>query len=111
MFLPGFEFEGDWSSETYYNIGDVVRFRGYSWYAIGNNINEEPDDYPESWKLFQYGYNYLGQYDLTANYRQGDIVQRGGDLYLSVGEVDAGDGSTQEFILPISYALANKVLC
>ena len=98
LFLPGFEFEGDWSADTYYNIGDVVRFRGYSWYAISNNISTEPDDDPESWKLFQYGYNYLGQYNMNVNYRQGDIVQRGGDLYLSVGEVDAGDGSTRDFL-------------
>ena len=98
IFLPGFQFEGDWSNETYYNIGDVALFRGYAWYAIDNNIDKEPDESPDEWKLFQYGYNYLGQYNLTQNYRQGDIVQRGGDLYISVGEVDQGDGSTRDFL-------------
>lgn len=105
LFIPGFQFEGQWNEETYYNIGDTALFRGNVYYAITNNIATEPDEKTGDWKLFTEAYNYLGQYDMAQNYRPGDIVQRGGDLYVAVAEVDEGDGSTQDFLDPTLWEL------
>ena len=105
LFIPGFQFEGEWNEETYYNIGDTALFRGNVYYAVTNNIATEPDEKTGDWKLFTEAYNYLGQYDMAQNYRPGDIVQRGGDLYVAVGEIDEGDGSTQDFLDPTLWKL------
>ena len=98
LFIPGFQFEGLWNEETYYNVGDTALFRGNVYYSVTNNIATEPDERTGDWKLFTEAYNFLGNYDVAQNYRPGDIIQRGGDLYVAVGEVDEGDGSTTDFL-------------
>jgi len=100
--LPGFDFDGEWDSNTYYQVGDVVIYSGNAYYALKNNVNQKPfkDKGSKVWVLLAYSYNFKGDYSLTANYKPGDVVQRGGDVYLAVSEVEELDGSTNDFLDP-----------
>ena len=102
--FPGFQFDGEWSPTVYYNLGDVVRYGGEVWYATANNYDSdpyrEPTDSTRNWIKFANGYNYRGFWDETANYRPGDIVQRGGILYRAMIEVSGNyqDGSSADYL-------------
>jgi chitodextrinase len=41
-YLPGFEFDNNWNSTTYYAIGDVVRYGGVVYVSATNNTNSQP---------------------------------------------------------------------
>ena len=100
--LPGFDFDGEWNSATYYQIGDVVIYSGNAYYAIQNNTNQKPfkDKGSSVWVLLSYSYNFKGDYSINANYKPGDVIQRGGDVYIAVSEVEELDGSTNDFLDP-----------
>ena len=100
--LPGFDFDGEWDSSTYYQVGDVVIYSGNAYYALQNNVNQKPfkDKGSKVWVLLAYSYNFKGDYSLTANYKPGDVIQRGGDVYIAVSEVEELDGSTNDFLDP-----------
>jgi hypothetical protein len=93
---PGFQFAGDWDDTTYYQIGDVVHYGGYMYYATDNNINTEPsrfaDDSTISWIVLAETYNFVGDWVPGNAYRTGDVVQRGGYLYVATTDVNESQG-------------------
>jgi hypothetical protein len=100
-YLSGFEFNNAWSSSTYYAIGDVVRVGGVVYTASLNNINSEPgilegvNSGDTAWTVVTKGINFTGEYDPGANvqYREGDIVRRGGALWVSLIDQQTDDSS------------------
>ena len=101
-YLPGFEYDSDWNSTTYYAIGDVVRYGGVIYTAAENNFNSVPgtsNEFPNGnskWSLIKKAINYKGQYDPQGDvvYYEGDLVRRGGSLWLSIRNQEAGTDST-----------------
>jgi hypothetical protein len=91
-YLSGFEFDDQWNSFTFYATGDVVRFGGVVYVALDNNSNSIPgtnESYPggnPNWGVITKGINFVGEYDPGAgvSYREGDIVRRGGSLWVSL---------------------------
>ena len=104
LLFPGFEYEGDWDAETYYNHGDVIRYGGALYYAVANNIADDPyitnNGVSPSWVKLSESYKFRGQWDPDNNYRPGDIVQRGGDLFKAVAEIGGSepDGSSADYL-------------
>ena len=99
----GNQYDGDWNDSTYYNIGDIVRHRGFMYYAINNNFNSKPylDDESEDWILVARSYSFIGNWTIDSAYKTGDIVLRGGNLYLAVRDIANGanvDGSTLDYL-------------
>ena len=100
MELPGFTFESDWNETTEYQIGDVVRYRGTLWYAIRRNTASDPfygpGDSSDPWIELSYSYAFQGEWTVDGVYRPGDIVQRGGNLYIALVDINGSgyDGST-----------------
>jgi hypothetical protein len=100
-YLPGFEFDNQWNSATYYAIGDVTRIGGVVYVAAANNINSRPGDnvlFVQSnpnWTVVTKGITFRGEYDPVVNtqYQEGDIVRRGGSLWVSLVD-QFGDDST-----------------
>lgn len=103
-YLSGFEFDNQWDSNTYYAIGDVVRLGGVVYVAAENNFNSQPgigtlNDYSglgnPAWSVVHKGINFLGEYDPQSNfqYKEGDIVRRGGALWLSLVNQYTDDSS------------------
>ena len=101
-YLPGFEYDSEWSGSTYYAIGDVVRYGGTVYTASENNYNSVPgvsDQFPlgnNKWTVVEKAVDFRGQFDPTANviYKQGDLVRRGGSLWVSSTDQTTDNDST-----------------
>ena len=100
-YLSGFNFDNEWNSSTFYAIGDVVSYGGTLHIAIKNNNNSQPgvsNNFPtgnSNWGVIAKGQNYTGQYDPQGerNYKEGDIVRRGGSLWVSLTDQTTDDSS------------------
>ena len=99
----GFNFYNNWSNAEYYAIGDVVRNGGYVYVSVVNNFNSEPGEthlYPAgnpSWSLVTKAINLVGDWIAGQQYRAGDLVRRGGQLYVAVSNL-LQDGSTVDYL-------------
>jgi hypothetical protein len=103
VYLSGFEFDNQYSSSAYYAIGDVVRYGGVVYVAAANNTNSQPGinstyDYGSgnpAWTLINKGINFRGEYDpgSAVQYQEGDIVRRGGALWVSLTNQYTDDSS------------------
>ena len=95
--FPGFQFESSWDSTQQYQQGDIVRYGGVLWYALRPNIDSDPfrlqDDSTLDWIEFSVSYNFRGEWNLGTEYRKGDIVQRGGQVFVALRDVDRNDGA------------------
>ena len=101
--LPGFQYESEWSDTAEYQPGDVVRYGGYLYFASKYNRDEQPaqsQDSTKSWVELQYGYNFVGDWTEGAEYNPGDMVLRGGELYMARVSIGASeeDGSTSDYL-------------
>ena len=109
--FPGFQFDGEWSSETEYQTGDIVTYGGNLYYALRPNFDSDPfrlpDDSSRDWEKFTDNYNFRGEYQLNQEYKTGDLVQRGGQLFVAVRDVDIneGEGSTLDYLDPDVWEL------
>jgi len=102
-YLSGFEFDNQWNSSTYYAIGDVVRHGGIVYVAATNNLNNQPGqsqiyDYgpgDPNWTVVANGIRFRGEYDIQSNtqYQEGDVVRRGGTLWVSLTNQFTDDSS------------------
>lgn len=95
--FPGFQFEGNWNSESQYQQGDIVKYGGLLFYALRPNTDSDPfrlsDDSTIDWiELAEY-YNFRGKYNLGTAYQTGDVVQRGGQLFVAKRDIDINDGA------------------
>jgi hypothetical protein len=100
-YLPGFEFDNEWNSTAYYAIGDVVRYGGVIYVSATNHTNSQPGNttlFEQSnpdWSVVTKGINFRGEYDPGSNaqYQEGDIVRRGGALWVSLTNQFTDDSS------------------
>ena len=103
-YLPGFEYDNQWNSASYYAIGDVVALGGVLYAAAENNYNSQPgitetNDYGgagnPAWTVINKGINFTGEYDPGSgrDYFEGDVVRRGGALWVSLTNQFTDDSS------------------
>jgi len=91
IYVPGLSYESDWSATTQYAKGEIVRYGGYTYTALQNNLDSVPsvngkDQNVGDWELLTEGYNLQGEWQDTFSYRTGDVVQRGGYLYVAIAD-------------------------
>jgi hypothetical protein len=100
----GSEFIGEWDSSTEYGIGSVVRYGGYSYYCIAPNLDKSPinsiyqSDDQVYWQILSKSYNFRGEWFADQSYRTGDVVRRGGILYVALLDNTAQDGSSLDYL-------------
>jgi hypothetical protein len=115
--FPGFKFQaigedstvlsGDWNIDVTYRPGDVVRHGGYLYYSLtvnqgsapgGSNIYQidERED-PPDWEVLTRGVNFKGIWNSSLSYKTGDVVHRGGNLYVALLDTTA-DGSSLDYL-------------
>ena len=94
----GSEYDGDWNDTTNYSIGDIVRHRGFVYYAVNSNLDSKPfvdsGTKSDDWILLSRSINFVGNWAVDALYKTGDVVLRGGNLYLAlrdIGNIDIDD--------------------
>jgi len=101
--LRGLNFYNNWSNTAYYAIGDVVRHGGYVYVSSANNINSEPGESETysvgnpNWTLITKATTLAGTWNSTENYKAGDLVRRGGQLYVALVNTVA-DGSSLDYL-------------
>ena len=105
--LPGEIYQGEWNANTYYSVGNIVKAGGYLYYSLTNNFNERPNnsiyDLTPSetayWTVLSKGINFVGAWNVSTNYKAGDVVKRGGSLYVALLDTDlAADGSSLDYL-------------
>jgi hypothetical protein len=106
--FPGFNFYEKWTDTVYYAVGDVVKHGGYLYRSNTNNINKSPGDaiydiyisnpsaIPD-WFIISKGINYRGTWAASSAYRTGDVVRRGGYLYVALLDTTINDQSSTTF--------------
>ena len=104
--FPGFQFSGEWDSTTVYQVGDIVRHGGYVYYSLTTNYNSKPADSiyqiedrddPIDWEIVSKAINFKGTWSIDEVYNTGDLVRRGGNLYVAILD-STTDGSTLDYI-------------
>jgi len=101
-YLPGFNFSNQWTSSQQYAVGDVVRFGGNLYQSLTNNSNSTPGIsglFPTgnpNWSLIEKAIDYKGVFDPAFGtlYKEGDLVRRGGSLWVSLTDQTAEDDSS-----------------
>lgn len=102
--VTGSKFIGDWSSTVFYGEGDIVRFGGFLYFSTQANQDVDPsrdeDDSTVAWRILAKTNRFRGEFAGGAEYRTGDIVQRGGYLYEALQDVNrsSGDASTLDYL-------------
>jgi len=99
--FPGFKFQGEWDVAEFYAVGDIVRHGGYLYKSISNNTGETPDNlnYGDNtnWQFLSKAINFRGAYDKDTAYHTGDLVRRGGTLYVALTD-RTPDGSSIDYL-------------
>lgn len=96
--FPGYQFESDWDSNANYQIGDVVKRDGVLYVAIRNHSDSDPytDNLSRNWQTLSSLYNFKGIWDPTSRYNTGDVVQRGGELFVAKRQIDSFDSENDD---------------
>jgi hypothetical protein len=88
--LPGLDFDGVYDANAIYQPGDVVQYGGYLFQSkVINNIGNTPstnygDDSTDAWELITEAYEISGQWSTDNEYKVGNVVRYGGDLYVAL---------------------------
>jgi hypothetical protein len=90
IFAKGVEVEESWDSAVDYQIGDVVSYGGYTYYALEANDDVVPTSDVTVWRPFVEGLNNRGNWVASGSgvlpYRTGDLVRYGGNQYLNIAD-------------------------
>ena len=81
LLIASYKFVGDWSIDSDYKTGDVVRNNGYVYVA---RTDHAAGVYPTSsvnWQVLITGNQYIGDWDVTRLYFPGDIAVYAGTSY------------------------------
>ena len=114
--FPGNSFNNSWDEGTYYAEGDVVRHGGYTYRANISNTNANPATsfYGQpnpgiEWSVIIKATNLRGDWSASESYKTGDLVRRGGNLYVALLDTDiTADGSTLDYLDASNWELVVK---
>lgn len=105
--FPGQRFYQTWSNAVYYALGDIVRHGGYLYVAVANNYaSGNPTEDSVNWRIISKGVNFVGTWNATVDYKVGDVVRRGGYLYLAVSDT-GDDGSSLDYLDTSNWEIIN----
>ena len=125
IWLPGYEYEQQWSEQETYQPGDIVKYGGYSYTSLTINTNSVPSvngitQNTGDWELTTTGYRMGGQYnqnpDLaeeasywnqTIAYKTGDVVRFGGYLYLALRDSQGSEPDDQKQTVNVTITVGN----
>lgn len=92
LWLPGQEYVNAWSNTVVYQPGDIVIYGGYSYICkILNNVDAIPSTETAEWELVTQGYRIRNAWTSSNQYRVGDVVTRGGNLYSAIADSASQD--------------------
>ena len=92
VWLPGLFYDLQWDASTEYQKGDIVKYGGYTYTALENNIGFTPSaailaQDTGKWELLKQGYRFRGEWNSTTQYLPGDVVTDNGYLYIAILDI------------------------
>jgi hypothetical protein len=85
--LPGLDFGTTWNTGATYQVGDLVIYGGYSYVSTSsNNTANIPSTSTSNWKIVTEGYSMKSDWDSGSSYKIGDVVRRGGLLFVAASD-------------------------
>lgn len=100
--LRGEQFRGTWTDVAVYNIGDVVRYGGYLYVCVRNDVNENPSVETAAWTILTKNYNLRGDWSKTTTYKTGDVVRRGGQIFVASTDNTGVDETPTSLVVTIT---------
>lgn len=106
VYLPGYNFRNEWNNTQQYTIGDIVIKGGTLYISLTNNLNSEPGisvsnpfENASNWSLLDTAVSYKGEFDPQSRrrYARGDLVRRGGALWISTTDQVDDESSLTPF--------------
>jgi len=96
--LPGYNEVQEFSTNTDYATGDIVRYGGDLYYVTRPIRGIYPTDTGFDSVIYfikmLYSYNFRGDWNIDNDYAPGDLVRRGGELYKSLITIRRSDDSS-----------------
>jgi hypothetical protein len=101
IYSVGSAFKQDWTQNTRYGIGDVVKYNGIVYRCVeghtaGSTSNGLEQD-QSKWQLFYDGVEYRGDWTVGTRYRANDLVTYGGTVFRCKQGHTPGTDSTLNF--------------
>jgi hypothetical protein len=101
LYSAGLAFKQDWTQDTRYGIGDVVRYNGivyrcivgHTSASISNGLEQDQD----KWQIFFEGVEYRGDWSTGTGYIVNDLVKFGGTIFRCKQAHTPGTDSTLNF--------------
>jgi hypothetical protein len=94
----GQNFYDAWVNTVYYAVGDIVRHGGYLYVASANNYaSVSPSEDTTNWNILSKAVNFVGTWSADVDYKTGDVVRRGGNLYIATADT-THDGSSLDYL-------------
>ncbi len=110
LWAPGQDYTDSWSSSITYQIGDVVTYGGYTYTSlIANNQNNVPSTATLSWQLLTEGYSFENDWASSVNYKVGNVVRKGGMLYVAVQDNNNQDPTNVSVSKSFQSALSTTI--
>ena len=87
LMSDGYSWKGDWTTDTFYPEGAIVKFKGYLYLSIADHTSTDnnnlglPADII-NWELYAEGYNWLNAWSTSTYYNLGDLVRYNGTTYI-----------------------------
>jgi len=84
-YLQSFNYEDTWNSAAQYQDGDVVTYGGYTYVSKSVHTNKIPAyNLTNDWDIITTGFNVVGTWDNSTDYKQGDVALYGGYSYVAI---------------------------
>jgi len=85
-FSTGFRYRGNWAQSTEYIPYDVVKYGAVLYLTtIGHTSTSSfATDEPTYWEIIVKGFEFIGEWDVSTDYKIGDVVKYGGNQYVSI---------------------------
>jgi hypothetical protein len=95
--FSGQNFYNSWTNAVYYAVGDIVRHGGYLYAAAANNYaSVSPSEDSVNWTVLSKAVDFVGTWNADIDYKTGDVVRRGGNLYVATADT-TNDGSSLDY--------------
>jgi hypothetical protein len=96
--FSGQNFYNSWTNAVYYAVGDIVRHGGYLYAAAANNYaSVSPSEDSVNWTVLSKAVDFVGTWNADIDYKTGDVVRRGGNLYVATADT-TNDGSSLDYL-------------
>jgi hypothetical protein len=77
------KWEGAWTNNTVYGIGDIVSYGGIVYRCLVDHTSAgQLDATPNNWAVYDNGLNYKGNFTNSVNYKLNDIVKLNAELFI-----------------------------